>query len=301
MDCRATLRSELPHEIALQVDHGHRAMTIVAAGECRIELGERSAETPSERLAERSAQRLGPGDVAVVLRETAHTLTQPANREAAILSELLDSDSAEWRRVRGSQTPAPGIELVLAAFPRMNPILARLCSRLPELLVVHRASPLGERCDWLRRTLVKSADRAELGGGYVRSHLARLLLWEILRSHLREAIPLVDSWDRLLADPEVATACLAMLEALDQDWTVARLTRETQVARCTLARKFQRAVGRSPAEWLRSVRIARATGWLRSRDDSVESIARRAGYQSSSGFRAAYQRATGTSPSESRE
>ncbi len=298
-DCRATLRSPFPRDLALEVDHADRSLVIVVDGECRIDLGPRG---PLRRLAPSdTSEVLRSGDIAVILREILFIVAPPDSRRIESFRALLDADAGEWREVRAPYGQVPEMELVLAAFPNMNPVLARLCGQLPELIVIRRDTALGTRCDWLRRTLVRSADRAEPGGGYVRSHLARLLLREILRAHLRDVIPLVRSWDRLLADSEVATACLAMLERLDQDWTVDRLTRETQVPRCTLARRFQRVVGRSPAEWLRSVRLARAAEWLRSRAGSIESIARRAGYQSASGFRAAYHRATGTSPSESRE
>lgn len=300
-DCHFTLRSELPYASSTLIDHGHWTLVIVISGACRIEFQPLGEERPGFTSTEQAVDWLGPGDIAVVLCGRAFRLIQPSSRQVRMGNEKPDSPFPERNPHRTSWGPASEAELILATFPRTHRVLTQVGSRLHDSVTVPRDSALGERCAWLRQILVRVAGSTDSGQAYVRTNLARLILWEILKAHLEDAIPYVQAWDHFLADAEIANACLAMLEGLDENWTMARLAKETQIPRCTLDRRFRLVVGRSPAEWLRSVRLLHAAQWLNARDQSVESIGRQAGYLSSSGFRKAYQRTTGVTPSQSRK
>jgi transcriptional regulator GlxA family with amidase domain len=69
----------------------------------------------------------------------------------------------------------------------------------------------------------------------------------------------------------------------------------------TLTRRFAAAVGVSPGEWLQQERLRLARRLLESTDHPLETVARRAGYSSSTTMRAQFARRLRTSPRRYRE
>jgi transcriptional regulator GlxA family with amidase domain len=69
----------------------------------------------------------------------------------------------------------------------------------------------------------------------------------------------------------------------------------------TLTRRFAAAVGLSPGEWLQQERLRLARRLLESTDHPLDTVARRAGYRSSTTMRAQFARRLRTSPRRYRE
>jgi transcriptional regulator GlxA family with amidase domain len=83
--------------------------------------------------------------------------------------------------------------------------------------------------------------------------------------------------------------------------SVEDLARKGAMSRRTLTRRFQVAVGMPPGEWLQRERLRLAQRLLESTDDPIESVARRAGYDSSATMRAQFSQRLRTSPRDYRK
>ncbi|GIF23621.1 transcriptional regulator GlxA family with amidase domain [Actinoplanes tereljensis] len=83
---------------------------------------------------------------------------------------------------------------------------------------------------------------------------------------------------------------------LAEQLTVSDLARQAGMSRRTFARRFAEATGVSPLRWLLQQRIRCAQELLESTDDTIESVAQRAGFGSSGALRMHFQRSVALSP-----
>jgi transcriptional regulator GlxA family with amidase domain len=83
---------------------------------------------------------------------------------------------------------------------------------------------------------------------------------------------------------------------LDQGITVDDLIRRAAMSPRTLTRRFRAAVGMPPGEWLQRERLRLAQRLLERTDDSIELVARRAGYEAAVTMRARFASRLRTSP-----
>ena len=74
------------------------------------------------------------------------------------------------------------------------------------------------------------------------------------------------------------------------------LARHASVSSRTLTRRFRRATGLAPGEWLRSERLRLARRLLETSEDPIEHVAHRAGYDTTVAMRAQFARDLHTSP-----
>mgnify|MGYP002777751423 CR=1 FL=1 len=86
----------------------------------------------------------------------------------------------------------------------------------------------------------------------------------------------------------------------DQKIDVAEMARAARLTERTFLRRFKRATGRSPVEYLQLLRVERAREWLERSTQSFDEIAWKLGYKDAGAFRRVFQRVIGLSPSEYR-
>lgn len=79
------------------------------------------------------------------------------------------------------------------------------------------------------------------------------------------------------------------------------MTELSELAPTTFSRRFKRATGHSPIEYIQAVRIEAAKRMLESKDTSIEEIGRNVGYGDSASFRRLFKRKVGVTPSSYRE
>ncbi|MEL6236733.1 MAG: helix-turn-helix domain-containing protein [Pseudomonadota bacterium] len=103
-----------------------------------------------------------------------------------------------------------------------------------------------------------------------------------------------------LDDGAVAVACAWIDAHLDTPGLVQAAAAAALLTERTLTRRFQRALGLSPGQWIAKQRIARAQTLLETTRLPVEEVGVRVGYAEAAGFRRAFRRATGLTPSEHR-
>jgi transcriptional regulator GlxA family with amidase domain len=90
---------------------------------------------------------------------------------------------------------------------------------------------------------------------------------------------------------------LAWMEAhLDQTLTVEELAARAHMSPRTFARRFQQETGTTPYRWLLRQRVLLAQELLEQTDETVESIAGRAGFGNAAAMRHQFMKALGTTP-----
>jgi transcriptional regulator GlxA family with amidase domain len=93
------------------------------------------------------------------------------------------------------------------------------------------------------------------------------------------------------------TALLAWaLPRISTRLTVDDLARRASVSPRTLTRRFRRATGLAPGEWLQGERLRLARRLLETSEDSIERVAHNAGYETAVAMRAQFARDLHTSP-----
>lgn len=83
-------------------------------------------------------------------------------------------------------------------------------------------------------------------------------------------------------------------------FSVDALANRAGLGKRTFLRRFIRATGMTPSDYLNRLRIARSRELLEFTRDTVERIARAVGYEDTRGFRRTFKRAIGLSPAEYR-
>jgi len=78
------------------------------------------------------------------------------------------------------------------------------------------------------------------------------------------------------------------------------MTKLSELAPTTFSRRFKRATGYSPIEYVQAVRIEAAKSMLESKNTSINKIGRRVGYEDLASFRRLFKRRVGVSPTNYR-
>ena len=87
----------------------------------------------------------------------------------------------------------------------------------------------------------------------------------------------------------------------DKSLCITDLASRAGLGERTLLRRFKKATGDSPLEYLQRLRIEKARNLLETTAESVEEITRKTGYSDTSSFRGLFKRYTGLSPSAYRK
>lgn len=100
------------------------------------------------------------------------------------------------------------------------------------------------------------------------------------------------------ADPAVADVVAALMRDPGRAWTIDGMARLAHLSRSALTERFRRALGRSPSEVLRDVRMQVARKLLRDPDRTVTQVAFAVGYGSTAAFSRAFSAHEGVAPQE---
>lgn len=139
----------------------------------------------------------------------------------------------------------------------------------------------------------------EIGSGAMSS----ALLKQVIVLLLRRSIVSMNAWAErfpVLGDPLVARAFAAMAMRPGDDHSLQSLAHVACLSRSAFAARFTAAVGKSPIQVLRELRLRQAMHQLKSGGVAVELVAQNAGYASRSSFIKAFRKSYGIDPSEVR-
>lgn len=141
--------------------------------------------------------------------------------------------------------------------------------------------------------LFDEAERGEAGHELILKRLCEILIVQLLRHALQHQ--LIASTLPGLSDAALSKAVDAMRTHPGGKWSVAELAALCGMSRSRFARQFHAAAGCPPAQYLNSLRIARARELLR-QGRLVQDIAVEVGYSSQPALTRAFRAATQLSP-----
>ena len=251
-------------------------------------------------VADRPPTPLGAGDVVVLPRGVGHALADAPSSPVVPLTDLL-------RRSPSSSTaPAPSsgpvTQLCCGAYAFSSGGVSTALAALPAVIVVRRADVeadelMSQTLGLLRRELMHPE---QPGAQLVTDRLTEALFVGVLRRFLDGKGGACAGWLAALRDDGLARAIAAMHERPAADWQVHDLAKLAGMSRATFARRFDAAVGTSPAAFLQRLRLEAAERLLKESDASIAEVARAVGYQSEFSFSRAFKRHTGVPPSAAR-
>lgn len=103
------------------------------------------------------------------------------------------------------------------------------------------------------------------------------------------------------ADAQIATCQEWLADNYKQDTPVATMVEISGLPERSFSRRFHRATGQSPMDYVQSLRIEEAKQMLETTDLSVEAVAHDVGYEDSSSFSRLFRRRTGITPAQYRK
>jgi AraC-like DNA-binding protein len=107
-------------------------------------------------------------------------------------------------------------------------------------------------------------------------------------------------WCHAVREPRVRQAVVLMHEDAARDWTLDELAQRVGLSRTALAQKFRLAMGDTPLNYLRTVRMQKAMHLLSHTDHTLDTVAGEVGYQDAFSFSKVFKRTVGLAPRDFR-
>jgi AraC-like DNA-binding protein len=169
----------------------------------------------------------------------------------------------------------------------------------------HLQQPLGvsatdEALPLLFKAVLAELARPAIGTKAIIEALMKQIVVLLLRSHFEHEGPHAALYLRLTT-PELGRALVAMTATPKDPHSLDSLAALAGMSRSRFAYHFAKAYGRSPMDYLQSVRLKAAARLLRSSDMLVKSIAAAVGFASRSHFSRAFRAEFGIDPTAYRE
>ena len=113
--------------------------------------------------------------------------------------------------------------------------------------------------------------------------------------------PGTPGWTHAIADRPIRQVLTLMHGHLGHGWTLDELGQQVGLSRSALAERFRSAMGDTPLNHLRTLRMQKAMQLLADTRQTLEQVAQAVGYQDAFGFSKVFKRTTGQSPRQFRE
>lgn len=236
---------------------------------------------------------LNAGDVALMARGCEHFLSLEPSADAAQIHTVAG-------RFMGAPQEPPalvGAQVVSGAYQLWNAPLHPFLREMPPWLVLRRDSV--ESLSPLPVTiglLDAEARRGELGASTIVHGLLDAVFTYTLRELLARQTSDQASWSLAVRDPQIRRALSLMHEDCAKPWTLESLARAAGLSRTALAERFREALGDTPLNHLRMLRMQKAMQLFANTEHTLEQIAQAVGYQDAFGFSKVFKRSTGQAP-----
>ena len=239
------------------------------------------------------AERLLPGDLAVVVGGRDHYIADEPNPEVCVSHEQF------WAAGADNDADDPNAAVFLCGAYRLAGDVGRsLIRALPPMLVIRPSAhdQVHDVVSLISRELKQSAP----GQQTVLDRLLDVLLVLVMRASY-EYSSNAPRWYRAAEDPRLGRALQAMHEDPEHGWTVPELAHLSAMSRPSFARNFERALGQTPMQYLTDWRLTLAREYLLANELTLEQIAQRTGYSSPNAFAATFRRHVGLPPGRWRQ
>lgn len=247
---------------------------------------------------------LQAGDLALMARGCVHLLSldrQPPARSITV-------PIARFVGAPAGATALPAVpeehptRVVSAAYQLWHPPLHPFLRQLPPWFVVRshslpQLSPLPLTIGLLDRELGGEG----LGAASATHGLLDALFAFALREIAGRENPGAPGWPHAIADRPVRQVLGLMHGNLGHGWTLEELGQQVGLSRSALAERFRSAMGDTPLNHLRTLRMQKAMQLLSDTRQTLEQVAQAVGYQDAFGFSKVFKRTTGQSPRQFRE
>lgn len=242
---------------------------------------------------------LQAGDLVLMARGCAHLLSldrEPPARGATV---------AIAHFAGAGQSAAPdhdSTHVISAAYQLWHEPLHPFLRSLPPWFVIRGhtlppPSPLPLTIGLLDRELGEQG----LGAVSATHGLLDALFAFALREIAERESPGAPGWHHAIADRQIRQVLALMHANLGHGWTLEELGRQVGLSRSALAERFRGALGDTPLNHLRTLRMQKAMQLLADTRQTLEPVAQAVGYRDAFGFSKVFKRTTGQSPRQFRE
>lgn len=156
-----------------------------------------------------------------------------------------------------------------------------------------------DRLDFYLRTAFDELVAQEVGAGAMSGALLKQVIVALVRRSLKTSTLWLERF-ALLGDPQIARVFAEMVARPGSPHSIASLADAAFLSRSAFMARFSAALGKSPMQVLRDIRMRQAAAQLRTADLSLDQVARNVGYASRGTFVRAFREVFGTGPVEYR-
>lgn len=176
---------------------------------------------------------------------------------------------------------------------------ASLLSWMPPLIVLRAADIATTRSLALTTgALVEETLAQRPGWQLATARMADLLLVHVLREHLHSGPAGAQGWLNGVRDKAIGKALAQMHAHPELPWSVASLSRVSNQSRSVFSERFVELMGSTPLRYLTSVRMGIARQQFLQGENDVWRVAQAVGYSSEKAFSRAFERWSGSTPSQ---
>ncbi|MDP1899474.1 MAG: AraC family transcriptional regulator [Rubrivivax sp.] len=235
---------------------------------------------------------LASGDIALMARGCDHALSVPAS-----LAGLRPQTIGE------STAPAVGGSAVISgAYQLWNAPLHPFFAELPPWFVLRAAERPRLGALALTTGLIEEEFRRDEPGVDTIVHaLLDVVFTYALREVAAQRGESQAGWSHAVRDARVRRAVTLMHEDCAHPWTLEELAQRAGLSRTALAERFRDAMGDTPLNHLRTLRMQRAMKLLAESERNLEAVATEVGYQDAFSFSKVFKRTVGVSPKAFRQ
>jgi len=250
---------------------------------------------------------LQAGDLALMARGCVHLLsldrTPPARSTTVPVAQFVGGGLAD-----GGLPPAirrddnPSSQVISAAYQLWHTPLHPFLRGLPPWFVVRGHSlPQLSALPLTLGLLDRELGDQGLGATSATHGLLDALFAFALREIAERENPGAPGWHHAIADRPIRQVLTLMHGNLGHGWTLEELGQQVGLSRSALAERFRGAMGDTPLNHLRTLRMQKAMQLLADTRQTLEQVAQAVGYQDAFGFSKVFKRTTGQSPRQFRE
>lgn len=247
---------------------------------------------------ERGLREAHAGDI-IMIPSTHNHVSYAHNhhgKDAKALDELLIKYTGDSLDMQGDGDAQSSLILIECKYDKemIRPLLSVLPPILPE--INDESDGRFEVIDVEIRLLTLEAEHERMGKTAIINHWAGIMLVECLRVFIESLPEATDSWLKVMKDPFLTKALVAMHENPNQNWTIHKLAEVAGMSRSSFAQRFKEVIGMPPLTYLMDYRLRLAARYLRLQQNSISRISELVGYASDSTFSQAFKRVYGVSP-----
>lgn len=239
------------------------------------------------------------GDLALMARGCVHLLSldrTPPDR----------SETVSIARFAGQvQTAVPDggtTQVISGAYQLWHDPLHPFLRNLPPWFVIRAGSlPQLSALPLTIGLLDRELNDQDLGAASVTHGLLDALFAFVLREIAQREHQDTPGWNLAISDRPIRQVMTLMHGDLAHGWTLEELGQQVGLSRSALAERFRSAMGDTPLNHLRTLRMQKAIQLLSETRQTLEQIAQAVGYQDAFGFSKVFKRSTGHSPRQFRE